>query len=214
MFLLNHFNGFNHAGDQVNVVATASVQTSGTNPADYGNLTLAGPFTHVFIITGGRGNAALRTITSVTYGGSSASLISGTDISDTRDRVAIYALASTTQNGNLTVTWSGTMNETEAYVIAVNGLLSLTPVATATDNTEGTGTFSVNTTSGGFLIAGQRWRSATAGSSTGLDTVSSISNTETLLAGHSLTPSTQSPKSVTITPGTSLVVLGASASFR
>lgn len=203
----------------VAVVHTASLSALNSNPANYGTLSgFTGTFQHIALVVAGRGAGAARTISSVTVGGVAATVIPSTTLTDTRDTVAIYIIATTTTAPNVTVTWSGNMGETQVYAVALSGLNSVTALAATTNDTNGAASVNVNTNAGGIVIAGQRNRGTGAAAATvGLDTVVNIvvaTGSEQLVAGYGLAASNETPRSVSITPAAADTTVTCSASFR
>lgn len=116
-------------------------------------------------IQGGINTTGGQTISSVTIGGVTATLVVQlqTSITNVSVRSALFiAAVPTGTTGDVVVTWAGTMLHCGIGIFAVTGLQSSTPTATATSGAQ-PGNVSINCARDGFIVANTGAYDATPG---------------------------------------------------
>jgi hypothetical protein len=162
MLNVTNLIGFGAGGDfqaRVYYVSTAH-QSSGTNYTfSSQNLgTARGSARKILVGISSANSAAARTVSSVTIAGVSATILVQAQGTSSTSCVCAFAIAEVPSgtSGNIDVNFSGAMAQCEIFVYEAYDLLSLTPVATYTDDSaaSGTRTFSsVNKPQSGFTVS-------------------------------------------------------------
>lgn len=213
MLVVNQLNGFGAQTYLVEVVHVHEHYDSGSSSPSTGSIAaFTGNYDALIIIAQGRGESTGRTVSSVTVDGAAASSTSANVIT-VRDRVHIWAKVHSAKTPNVQVNWSGAMANSNIVVIAVNNLISITPIAVATD-TSNPLDIDVNTNAGGIIVVGASNRNSSGATYTGVDTTDISGSGEWLYYGYSLTPSAETPKDLRINLTLAATEAGCAASFR
>lgn len=154
MFMLTQLVGFGAANDSVSSVSVVGTYSS-TSSSDLTTYTFSSVSgisgqTHLFIIVSCRG-AAARTVSSITVDGNSATLVKAQ--ANGFQSVEIWAIAESSSNPTIVVTWSGGCSNMALGLVACTGINSLTAIASASVTTDA-GSIACNSNAGGIAIGG------------------------------------------------------------
>ena len=154
MLMVNHLIGFG-AGGNAAVLSFQQAVSSGVDSSTYTFSSVAFGAAHpsrvVYWAGGGIGNGALRTVSSVTIGGVTATVMHSSTVGTSR--VDIYAaLVPTGTTGDIVVTYSGTMfNCGGAVWSAVDAIAGTTAFHTAATTTDAA-SININVDTLGYAI--------------------------------------------------------------
>jgi hypothetical protein len=162
-FALTHLIGFGAVQEVASgALPTLSYQTAAADATDATSYTFSsqaigtdtGSTRTVLLAIYGLNVTALRTISSLTVGGVSGTLLHSNSVSSgSFSSVAFYAFTSVSgTTATVAVTWSGQQLRCQIGLWAAYDLSSLTPVATAS-STSASATLNVNTSADGMVLA-------------------------------------------------------------